>query len=155
MCKRIITVITISGLLTAGYSAYRNRLSFGIGVQAGEPSGITLKYWPSSNQALDLTAGWNPFTNRPVAQFAYLIHFPLNSLTLDISPYSGMGIVVGSNRFLTESPDSSAYLAGRVPIGVELFSNHLGVYGEVDVLMNLLPDNRLGIAGGVGLRFYF
>ncbi|MBD3286042.1 hypothetical protein GF359_06040 [candidate division WOR-3 bacterium] len=142
-------------LVQVGQAGYRDRMNLGIGIQAGEPTGVTVNYRATTNTSLDFAAGWNVFSKRPSVHFGYLIHFPFNTLIVDLSAYSGMGLTFGTNRFNTESADSTLYLAGRVPLGIELISNHLGVYGEVDGFINFLPDNKLGLGGGVGLRFYF
>ncbi|MBN2378730.1 hypothetical protein JXM67_02875 [candidate division WOR-3 bacterium] len=155
MIKRsAIILLTWMFFTTVGHGAYTDHGRVGLGIQAGEPSGLSFKYWLTPNTALDVEAGWNVFTERPSAQFAYLLHFPLNLPTVDLSPYSGMGLTFGILNFTSAEADS-LHLAGRVPVGLEYVSGRLGVYGEVDVFLNFIPDNKLGVGGGVGLRFYF
>lgn len=73
----VIMLTVLSGTLLASHG------NVGLGVQFGEPSGITAKFWLAGQSAIDLTVGWNLIVDYLGIQAGYLYHFPV--------PISGKG----------------------------------------------------------------
>lgn len=125
----------------------------GLGIQLGEPSGITGKFWLGSQSAVDATVGWNLITDRIVLQAGYLHHFPLSVRTGSLAAYVGIGGLMGSWDY--EPFGQEIYLAARVPLGLEFIYEPVSFYAEVDPLVALIPATDFDIGGGIGFRFYF
>jgi hypothetical protein len=121
----------------------------GLGVQLGQPMGVTGKYWLSSTLAVDGFMGYH-FNNNFDTHADLLWHsfssFNVSSGRLPF--YSGLGgRVFGGN-------DSQFGL--RIPIGVSyLFpSQPLEAYAEIAPVVKIAPGIGADIDGAVGLRLY-
>lgn len=159
--KRIL-ILAFAALLIlpgAAQAAHASHGNVGIGLQLGEPTGITGKFWLGGNNAVDVTIGWNIISDRFTVQAGYLWHFPLDVTTGSLAAYVGVGGLFGGGNYRPNHPNypDEAYvlLAGRVPLGLEYIYNPVSFYAELDPLLELLPGPGLGIGGGIGFRFYF
>lgn len=140
----VIMLTVLSGTLLASHG------NVGLGVQFGEPSGITAKFWLAGQSAIDLTVGWNLIVDYLGIQAGYLYHFPVPiSGKGDLAPYIGLGGQLGmrANDYFN--------VAGRIPLGLEFIYAPISFYGELDPLIYLYPATDVGLGGGIGLRFYF
>lgn len=137
--------------------AYYERGSLGMGIQLGEPTGLTLKYKLTPSTALDATAGYNFLGKRITGQADFLVIFPIEVYRGELSIYLGMGLVAGTDTTSAEGSafEGGIYIAGQVPLGAEYKPGIVGLYAEGDLRLNFFPDNNLGYGGGIGLRFYF
>ena len=127
---------------------------FGAGLLVGEPTGLSLKYWLSEKNAVDLGAAWS-FEDHSAFQLHsdFLTHkfdlFPINSGELPL--YFGVGGRV-------KIPDHGSTRAGvRVPVGISyLFADiPVEVFAEVAPIVDVTPATQLRFNGGIGVRYYF
>lgn len=145
----IVSVIMLS-VFSGTLLAYGN---VGLGIQAGyvEPTGITAKFWIGGQSAIDMAVGWSLsyYNGYLAAQAGYLYHFPIPlSGSGSLAPYLGIGGLMGiANDYLG--------LAARIPLGLEFTYAPIGVYVQLDPLLNLIPATNFGLAAGIGIRFYF
>jgi len=121
----------------------------GLGLQLGQPMGVTGKYWLSSTLAVDGFMGYH-FNNNFDTHADVLWHsfssFNVSSGRLPF--YIGIGgRVLGGN-------DSQFGL--RIPIGVSyLFpSQPLEAYAEIAPIVEVAPSIGADIDGAVGIRLY-
>jgi len=128
---------------------------FGVGVILGEPTGASLKYWLNETMAIDGALGassrddtdfylhgdvlWHNFDLIPVSQGRLPVYF-------------GVG---GLLRFCDNNHDNEAGI--RVPVGLSyMFDNApIDVFAEIAPAIDVTPDVRGEITGGVGIRFWF
>ncbi len=131
------------------------RPRFEIGIVAGEPTGLTGKYWLDSYSAIDAAVAWSFVENRHVNLYAdYLFHyvtFPLNAKDPIVQVPLSVGIGVG--LLLDDSP----VLGGRIPFGVQIFpaAAPLGLFVEIAPVVRILPETALSLDGGAGIRYSF
>jgi Protein of unknown function (DUF3996) len=152
--------MAIIGLLLAVSSASaRTQGNFGLGVIAGEPTGLSLKYWLDDERAIDGAVAWSFAENNSLQLHTdYLIHnydlFNLHELPV----YYGLGA-----RFKFKDSDGSgrnrddAIFGIRIPLGITYLFDEapLDLFFEIVPVLDLTPDSRLDLNAAVGLRFYF
>lgn len=135
------------------------RRTFGAGLVAGDPTGLTLKFRFTPEQAIQSHIGWGfgAFDDgHAIFVFDYLFHFAglfpgMNDSGL-FAPYAGIGAKLG----LRES--SKRVNAGlRAPFGISFLLTKvpLEIFGELALGIHLAPDVTPLIDGGVGARWYF
>jgi hypothetical protein len=121
---------------------------FGLGVLAGEPTGVTARFMRGGNN-FQAHAAWS-FTRDAALQ---LNGDYLRSGELDTDPmmpfYFGLGVRI---KFADD-----ALIGARIPLGVNHFfeSQPIEVFAEVVPVVNLLPDTGFNLNGAVGARYYF
>jgi hypothetical protein len=121
----------------------------GVGVQLGQPMGVTGKYWLSSTTAVDAAAGYH-FNKNFDMHADYLWHsfssFDVQSGRLPF--YFGIGgrVMLGN--------DSNFGM--RLPIGVSFLTSNepFEFYAEVAPVVQLLTSLGVDIDGAVGIRVY-
>ena len=121
----------------------------GIGVQVGEPTGITLKMWQDETHALQLASAWSFIEPQAlILQADYLIHNPMGNRP----SYSYFGI---GGRIKFEEEESR--LGVRVPLGLDYFMEGapLDVFIEFAPILNLAPKTEITFAGALGVRYNF
>jgi hypothetical protein len=127
----------------------------GAGILIGEPTGASLKYWLSRTMAIDGAAGWSTHDHSDFYVHSdFLWHnfdvFPVKQGRLPL--YIGVGGLV---RFRNDHQDDQVGI--RVPVGVSyMFENApVDVFAEVAPAIDVTPDARGEVTGGVGVRFWF
>jgi hypothetical protein len=129
--------------------------SVGLGVMAGEPTGVSLKVWGSSRHAIDGAAGWS------IGEGGWLyLHGDYLWHRYELDPEEFEGRVpyyfgVGCRVLLHEGEESR--LGVRFPIGLDyLFDGErFDVFIEVAPVLDLVPETDFDLSGGVGARYYF
>ena len=124
---------------------------FGIGVVAGEPTGLTMAVRPDSNHAVQAHASWSFYRNWIRFNVDYLptwIKVDVDGATIPI--YAGIGGTLGVG-------DDTAWLGGRIPIGFAVHPDNtpLEPFLEVAPVLYLAPETSVGVDGAIGLRYYF
>ncbi|MGC8764773.1 MAG: hypothetical protein ACP5QT_02675 [Brevinematia bacterium] len=139
-------------LILFSLSAYSKESNFGIGLIAGEPTGISMKYWIDKNSGIDIALAWSFEREASFrVHIDYLWHFRevFKGEFKDFYPYVGGGALVNI---------SERFRAGiRVPVGAGyLFrSINLEVFLEVVPVVNVFPATTLAGNAGIGVRYYF
>jgi hypothetical protein len=141
-------------LLHCPLALAQNDTGFGLGVMAGEPTGLSLKLWTGTDRAVDAGIAWSFEGNDNFNIHAdYLIHrFSLIKVDKGSLPlYFGIG---GRVRFNENSDDD---LGIRVPVGLNyLFENSpIDVFLEVVPVLDLYPSTDLEFNAAIGARFFF
>jgi len=125
---------------------------FGVGIIAGEPTGLSLKYKLSQNNAIDAAAAWSFLKEAAFHVHAdYLFHdYSLINVTKGRLPfYYG----IGARLKLSEK----SRVGVRIPLGLayEFANSPVDIFLEVVPLLDLAPSTELNLNGAVGVRFYF
>ena len=144
----IIIVMLATPALAAEYK------TFGIGVVAGEPTGITGKYMLNDSSGIDAGVGWKTSGDSEFHIYAdYLFHIH----DLIKVKKGALPVYVGGGLRWVDRENRDNKFGIRVPVGLEyLFDNvSLGAFAELVPVLNLTPDTDFDLEGGIGIRFYF
>ena len=121
-----------------------------LGVILGDPSGISLKYWMGSNNAIDAGLAWSFQGADAIGLHAdYLWHKWLDVEKGSLALYYG----VGAKTWIGDDFG----LGVRIPVGLNyLFAEApLDLFVEVVPALNVIPSTDFNGNGGLGVRFYF
>ena len=126
---------------------------FGLGIIAGQPTGISGKFWTGPKTGIDLAAAWSVEKHQSFECHAdYLIHdFGVFKVDKGKMPlYYGVG-----GRLV--DADDDTHIGVRVPVGINyIFATApLDLFVEVAPTLDLAPDTDLNVEGGIGIRFWF
>ncbi len=150
--KRMLLVF----LMTIPVAFYGGDL--GVGVIAGSPTGLSMKYLMSGTSALAAHAGWS-FHDDPGVHLTgdYQHMFPMvieteegNEFT-DLTPYIALG---GRFRFKDVEEDNEFHLGVRIGGGIEYNFSRFGIFLELLPVVDLIPDTDWDFEGGLGLLVY-
>jgi len=151
---RFITVIAAAALFTSyALPVAYGRDGLGVGVIAGEPTGVSVKYWVDRNDAVDAAFAWSLADNSPFQFHAdYLIHSNTNSTETKGSLlwYYGIGGRV-------KNISNETHLGARVPVGVSYLvsSSPVDIFAEVAPVLDVKPTVNFNWNGSIGVRYYF
>ncbi|MCA9727160.1 MAG: hypothetical protein KC729_05705 [Candidatus Eisenbacteria bacterium] len=126
--------------------------NLGLGIIAGEPTGISMKLWTSNRTALDGAVAWS-FDEAVHLHADYLWHF-FDRFDID-EGYLPLYVGVGGRTQLHDVGKDE--LGFRIPFGASyLFENApVDIFGEVAPVMNVAPDTELKAEGAIGVRYFF
>lgn len=127
----------------------------GLGIIAGEPTGLSLKTWLGDTNALDAASGWSLGENEwlylhvDYLHHRYDLHVP--ELDRGVPYYFGIG-----GRVLLRDGHESR-LGVRIPLGLDYVfdDSRFDVFIEVAPIVNLIPSTGFDLSGGIGARFWF
>jgi hypothetical protein len=142
-------ILLISGFLLqpAVGEAQEPPSSFGIGVIAGEPTGLTARIMKGGNN-FQVHAAWS-FADESALHLSgdYLKSGNVNTEPM-IPFYFGLGV-------RAKFADKSRF-GIRIPLGVNYFlkENPIEFFGEIVPILDLAPSTELTVNGGVGVRLY-
>ncbi len=132
---------------------------FGLGFVLGDPTGLSANYWKSSERSVDAALAWN-FGNETGVEFHadYLWHRH-GIFHVDTVPFSllyGLGgrmFMVGSKN----NESSKIKFGPRLPLGIETSFKQkaIEVFGEIALILNVIPATSADIDFGLGVRVYF
>jgi hypothetical protein len=136
----------------------------GFGIQLGEPTALTAKFFLSSKNSAQFSLGSGSFAGLRITG-DYLWHFDVFS-NRQFMLYAGPGAVIGlgrGNKILVKQDDEKWFyrddglgLAGRGIVGVNyiLKSNPIEFYIEAGVLIGVVPAFGALSESAIGVRFY-
>ena len=144
------------------FSTLGNDKGLGVGVIAGTPTGLSMKYWTDKNTAIDAAAEWSTSGNDKFYFHAdYLLHdyrlIKQTELKVKLPVYYGIGAHIELKENTPSKGNDNDILAIRVPVGIScLFTNsRLEVFAEIVPALELSPDTDLSLNAAVGGRIYF
>ena len=162
MNKIHLKIAALLLLLALGASSQASPLNLrsgqvGLGVMAGSPSGLTLKYWYNHENALDIAIGnFGYYTGAYYPGFNMHVDYLWHRYGVFGSPmdaaYSQMPIYVGFGGLISNPGVAGA----RAVFGLTwLFVNPFDVFFELAPTLVVTPALGSGIDAGLGGRFYF
>ena len=155
--KRIIIIPILIIMLAFGVTSAQTK-GVGIGIILGEPTGLSMKFWTTSNTAFDIAAAWSFINGSAVHIHAdYLYHnFNLVKLDYDKLPfYIGVG---GRIKLAEHNDDNQDFRLGiRIPVGLEYIPENIpfDFFMEIAPILDLVPETDFTFNGGIGFRYYF
>jgi hypothetical protein len=137
----------------------------GVGVIAGDPTGLTLKGWLGASSALDLAAAWSLDEDESFHLHAdYLMH---HFGTVELDPgdgrlplYYGLGgrlvVLDREGNGPGEDGDDDFLLGVRIPLGAAyLFEEApVEIFLEVVPVVDLVPETDMDMDAALGARVY-
>ncbi len=159
MRKALFAALLLSFALAASMDG------LGIGVIAGNPTGLTLKKWLGARSALDLAAAWSLDENESFHIHAdYLIHH-FGAIELDpgdgrLPLYYGVGgrlvVLDRGNQGPDPGDDDDFRLGVRIPLGAAyLFEEApVEIFLEVVPVLDLIPETDMDMDAALGARIY-
>lgn len=147
----VVCLLIIPTVATAG--------NLGLGVIAGSPTGLSLKYLLSKKSAFAAHAGWS-FIDDPgvhlTGDYQHLFPMVIESAEgvsiSDLTPYIAAG---GRFRFKDVEGENEFHLGLRIGGGVEYLLSRFGIFLELIPVVDLIPETDFELEGGVGFLFYF
>jgi hypothetical protein len=127
----------------------------GLGVIAGEPTGVSIKAWLDGRSAIDGAMAWSMSGDNDLHLHGdYLLHF-FDTFAVEkgsLPLYTGVGA-----RLSFDDDFDDEHFGMRIPLGISyLFEDApLDAFLEVAPTLDLAPDTDLEASGAVGLRYYF
>ena len=151
--KKSLIILFLFILISTNALAFE-RKKFGIGVMAGDPTGITAKYMIDNNSGIDVAIGWETSgDNEFYVSADYLFHlYDLVKIPKGISPlYFGGGL-----RSIDRDKRDNKF-GIRIPVGIEylFFNDSIGAFGEIVPVLDLTPDTEFDFEFGIGIRYFF
>ena len=152
MKGKLIILFLLIFIATNALALERNK--FGLGVMAGDPTGLTAKYMIDTKTGIDAAIGWKTSGDSEFyISSDYLFHlYDLIKIPEGISPlYFGGGL-----RFIDRDKRENKF-GIRIPVGVEylFLNNSLGAFGELVPILDLKPDTEFDLEFGIGIRYFF
>lgn len=151
----ILATLVVSGLCLAAHPAQAQRTSgaAGLGVQAGEPSGVTLKIYNATQPSYDFLAAWSLddflFLN---AHALFEQRLSAQNVEQPVQWFIGPGVYIG----VADEPESEAGLGVSGTIGLDiLLNNHFELYVQATPRFELIRETEPRMGGGFGFRYYF
>lgn len=134
--------------------AQQGRGGPGVGLILGEPTGLSLKTSLRPRGALDAAAAWSFAGDGYLHLHGDLLFHNWNATNLQVEEgrlgfYYGIGARV---VFRNNDPR----LGIRVPLGLSylISDTPLELFGELAPILDLTPDTRFRVNGGLGLRYW-
>lgn len=151
--KSCFVVLLILTLSIFSYVSAQER-EIGVGLKLGEPTGLTLKYWLNTRNALDFTLGAAVFNSnsRVNINVNYLYHYDNVIKTReDVSLFLGFGARLvskkhGNSSFGIRGVGGVAWYSDKYPIEVFL---------EAAPVFRLFPTTGIDFDMAIGARYYF
>ena len=149
---RVLVLLIALALLFCAADALAQGL--GIGVMAGEPTGLSFKAWMSGNRAVDAAFGWSLSSDGWFYMHSdYLFH----SQTFKESVEGGLPVYYGFGARVLLNSGASSRFGLRVPLGLDFFvaGGNIDIFVEIAPVLDFVPETTFDLAGGIGARFYF
>lgn len=152
----LVTLFIVHGTVQDAY-AQPMGYNFGIGGQLGDPSGLSLEYYPGGggvfgSDSYEFLLWWD--TDGNFDHFAANIHAlfdrPLSGAPLDF--YYGPGFFLG---FYERPGDDGIYAGISGQFGLAFDIDRFEIFGHLTPRLAIAPDTDGDLGGGIGARFYF
>ncbi|MEJ2194446.1 MAG: hypothetical protein P8X73_06240 [Ignavibacteriaceae bacterium] len=151
--KKITLYLTVLVFLIVNNSNYSQQNGFGLGIILGEPTGLSAKFWTSTETAIDFGLGYSFTTSNSIIDFYgdYVFHNS-NMLKAEekFTVYYGPGASLRIN-------ENNSRLGIRGVIGILWLptGTPFDLFIEVAPIFDIIPETKFDFAGGVGGRYYF
>ena len=123
---------------------------FGIGIIAGDPTGLSAKLYTGSNNAFDFAAAWSfKGSGHLLLQADYVWH---SSLTRASSGELMLYYGIGGRVIFQDDPRFGA----RIPVGLDyqFTTAPIDIFLELVPILDLAPSTNFNLGGGIGVRFW-
>ena len=150
--------IVLALLILCSAMSFAQSGKVGVGVILGEPSGLSLKFRTSSTTAFDAGLAWSFASPGSLHIHGDFIFHNYNLFTVErglVALYYGVG---GRVKFISSDAVTRETRVGvRIPIGLvyEFDEAPVDLFIEIVPMLDLTPRTEGGIAGAIGIRYFF
>lgn len=144
----LLLVLLVFGQTASGQSA-RSQGQFGVGLQIGNPTGLTTKYYARKQVALVLLGSWN------LDKFLLFSSHIVYEHTIPDSPllfFIGPGFFLGNRD---DKSDRDIEIGASSMFGLNFFVEHFEVFLQATPDLQVWPQRRAFVGGTVGIRYFF
>jgi len=128
--------------------------SWGIGIQFGDPSGLSLKHYNPGGASFDALFAWD-LNDFFFVNLHAIWHKPL-STSPNFNFYYGPGAFIGileRNRRFYDDDEVIGGISGTA--GLNVFIDRFEIFLQITPRLELLERTDTDIGGGAGFRFFF
>ncbi len=163
LISAILTFLVMSALPLKSFAPMGR--DFGLGIMIGEPTGLTAKIWTRQNTAFAISLG-NSYLGSFRVGLDYVWHFnAFNSSVVNL--YAGPGVAIGigeSSGWWYKNNDKYWYkqndeigLGVRGLFGINIVPRNtpLEFFGEIGIMVGMVPSTHTNAEGAIGIRYYF
>ncbi len=147
--------------LLAASSSSAHAQGFGVGIIAGDPTGLSVKKWLENGRAIDAAAAWS-FDEPDAFQLHadYLWHRDIPGISDRFCGWMPFYFGVGGRVGLTEGNrwhDNETRVGVRIPLGITYVFEQtpLDLFFEVAPTLDVAPRTDVDLDAAIGIRFYF
>ncbi len=151
MTNRVVVALALLGAFALPLSAAANDI--GVGLAAGEPSGLAFSLVRDEGYGIAAVAGWSLADPQgPHLHIDYVMGDRLGAEGRGSPIYNGIGV-----RFQLYDDAVSRLIGIRFPMGLLFPAKHrrFDLFIEVVPIIDLVPEIDVVFTGGLGMRFYF
>jgi len=145
-----IVMLMVMCIASVSIAFAQQHPGFGVGVMAGEPTGLSLK-WGGASNAFAAGAAWS-FSGSTAMHLHldFIRHTTLFGLSEKTPFHYGLG---GRVKLYKDDP----LIGARVPVGISYLFDAMpiDVFLEIVPILDVLPDVDFGINSAIGARYYF
>lgn len=154
--RLIFAILFVAGLCALSLPAQAQRApgAAGLGVQAGEPSGVTVKLYNPDRPSYDFLAAWS-FTDDFFFLNAHALfesRLPAEDIEQPVQWYIGPGAYIGISD--DEGSETGLGVSGTIGLDI-LLADHFELYLQATPRFELVRETEPHLGGGLGLRYYF
>lgn len=153
--RLVLALLLAAGLTLAPRGtahAQTSDMTFGVGGQIGDPSGLSFKFYQAPNLSYDLLLAFDLDDD-----YTFLSGHRLWELTLDEAParfHYGPGAFIGlDDRERRDGSDAVVGISFRA--GINFFIDRFEVFLNLTPRLRVIPATEGELGGGGGLRYYF
>jgi hypothetical protein len=146
----LLVVGLLALLVTSPAQAQRPEGDLGVGVQIGNPVGVTLRTDQAYRSPIEGLVAWD-LAGGALFASGHLILF---EQPLPLEDGAPAYLFIGPGAYLSAGDDHfDLGASGRA--GLSYFIAPLELFVQVSPRFNVLPDTDVGLGGGLGARYYF
>lgn len=147
--KKLLAVLL---LIIISLPVWGQGKELGVGILAGNPTSLSVKYLYEENRAINFGLGFEPFSSTGIVLHAdYIYEDPgLFPQVEYFNFYYGFGV-----RFSDEDNGLGAGARGVFGTYVQHASEPIEFFAEIAPVFRLFPDTRLFADWGVGVHYFF
>ncbi|MGM0567888.1 MAG: hypothetical protein ACQESB_01570 [Elusimicrobiota bacterium] len=135
-----------------GFAHVREK-TIGLGIAAGNPSGLSIKSWRGSDRAIDAIISWSRRELKFTVGFLKHNFIHIDSISGSFPLYYGLGSGVNINA--ADSDESTAGLRFSAGISYILPEEPIDIFFEMAPLIELIPKMNTRMTAVGGARYYF
>lgn len=154
MKKTLIIVLLLTACVCPSFAQSKR---FGLGLVVGEPTGFTMKYWLSHVNSLNAAIAWSVFDDNSFQ--AFYIHLDHVFYYYDLfrveTGKAPVFIGIGGRFYFPK--DGETNVGFRIPLGIAYLFDQvpIEIYGELAPVVNIIPETKADLDGGIGFRYFF
>ncbi len=159
MKKAGLLFLTVLAITVAAWgSPIQPGRNFGLGLVAGDPTGLSLKYWKGSTNAIQGSLAWSFLKNGYLRANADYLWHDYDLITVEkgsLPLYYGPGVTLWAGRVRDDHGGANIGVRGVCGLEYIFKGAPFDLFLELAPTLDLAPATGLWLQGGLGARYYF